>query len=612
MALFVLFVFGAVILGAGAMISPAWPTKQPRIALLATFALALIMGGTIFYAMLFGWDTLVIDYLLFALVVSVFLGGTLSMGQARAEKIGEELDDIDQGWPGPQDLSIVIVIGIIMVIPIFILPTVLGSHAPELGLQSFTVRDGGTFDTYTPIADQAYLAPPAFSAFIAYLSQQLGQDIQMVQFAVATVVAFMNIWLAYDMGAEIQSKRLGRAMALAMLFGVATFSSLITGYFTELTALLFTQAFIIFALRYTRHQYPIDAVAGGLMLGAVVITDFDMGVVAIIGYIPWLVMMWYAESPPSKRTWVVMAFGIPLVALVAISPWLANLPDVDLQTVGERHIDHITILLGYHGWWVVPMAILGLWIGWMRRDTMVLLAAGWLVMVAEFSLAGGVTGLFDILTDVADPEIVARMGAIIPYTILAGIGMLWLWESVISPRIGGLSYRGTYAIATVAGVLIVAIGLLAPSIFRDNKSLLNLPPAYASSADIDVLGWIKENTAFDDTRILNVPTNEGQWVVVVTERDTVFSPTLQISEDDEPLLDFWESPASPENADILREAGITHVVIPQIVGNPESHESAWRWDDASSDNSDIMTQIAEADFLELLYENDGAQVYAVR
>lgn len=611
MALFVLFVFGAVILGAGAMLSPAWPTKQPRIALLAALALALIMGGTIFYAMLFGWDTLVIDYLLFALVVSVFLGGTLSTGQLRAEKKGETLEDVDQGWPGPQDLSVVIVIGIVMLIPIFILPTVLGTHAQELGLQAFTVRDGGTFDTFAPIADQSYLAPPAFSALIAYLSQQLGQDIQLVQFAVASIVALLNIWLAYDMGAEIQSKRLGRAMALAMLFGVATFSSLLTGYFTELTALLFLQAFIIFALRYTRHQYPMDAIGGGLMLGAIVITNFDMAVVAVLGYIPWLVTMWFADPAPTRRTWVVMALGIPLIAIIAISPWLANLPDVSLEALGERGIDNLVILLGFHGWWVVPVAILGLWIGWARRDSVVLLAGGWLVMTAEFSLTGGVTGLFPFLTDFANPTTVARMGPIIPYTILAGIGLLWTWESVLSTRMGGIGYRGTYALATIAGIVVVAIGLLAPSLFRDNKSLLNLPPAYASGADIDVLDWVKANTEFEGTRLLNVPTNEGQWVVVVTERDTVFSPTIQMSEEDEALLDFWQNPSDPQNAELLQAHGITHIVIPQIIGNSSSHESAWRWDDPPSD-TDIMTQLADADYLELVYENDGAQVYGVR
>src|SRR5574338_659480 len=98
MPLFIIFIFGAVIIGAGAILSPAMPTSQPRIGLAAALALGLVMGGAIFWAMLFGWDTLVIDYLLFALVTSIFLFGTLSYGQKRAESRGETLSDADQGW----------------------------------------------------------------------------------------------------------------------------------------------------------------------------------------------------------------------------------------------------------------------------------------------------------------------------------------------------------------------------------------------------------------------------------------------------------------------------------------------------------------------------------
>ena len=100
MTFFIVFVFSAVLLGAGAMLSPAWRTAQPRIALSATLCLAIVVGGAVFYAKAFGWDTLVVDYLLFALLSGVVLGGTLSTAQARAEARGEQLADRDQGWPG--------------------------------------------------------------------------------------------------------------------------------------------------------------------------------------------------------------------------------------------------------------------------------------------------------------------------------------------------------------------------------------------------------------------------------------------------------------------------------------------------------------------------------
>jgi hypothetical protein len=98
------------------MLAPAWNTAQPRIGLSAALALGLVMGGAIFWAMLFGWDTLVIDYLLFALVTAIFLGGTLSYGQKRAEARGEVLLDADQGWPGPRDLLFFAFVALLFII----------------------------------------------------------------------------------------------------------------------------------------------------------------------------------------------------------------------------------------------------------------------------------------------------------------------------------------------------------------------------------------------------------------------------------------------------------------------------------------------------------------
>ena len=77
MSLFVVFILAAVLLGAGAMLSPAWRTAQPRVALSASLCLALVVGGAVFYTEAFGWDTLVVDYMLFALLSGVVLGDAL-------------------------------------------------------------------------------------------------------------------------------------------------------------------------------------------------------------------------------------------------------------------------------------------------------------------------------------------------------------------------------------------------------------------------------------------------------------------------------------------------------------------------------------------------------
>ena len=90
----------------------------------------------------FAWDTLVVDYLLFALLSGVVLGGTLSTAQARAEARGEQLADRDQGWPGPQDLAFFAVVAIVIIIPLVHLPAALGIQGQIVGFHSLTTLQG--------------------------------------------------------------------------------------------------------------------------------------------------------------------------------------------------------------------------------------------------------------------------------------------------------------------------------------------------------------------------------------------------------------------------------------------------------------------------------------
>ena len=150
MPLFVIFIFGSVVFGGVAMLAPAWPTSQPRIGLMAALALGLIMGGSIFWSMLFGWTTLVIDYLLFALMTAIFLFGTLSYGQKRAEERGEILLDSDQGWPGPTDLLFFLFAALVFVVPALILPVPLDTDAQGFGYLGLMARLGGGFRTLAP------------------------------------------------------------------------------------------------------------------------------------------------------------------------------------------------------------------------------------------------------------------------------------------------------------------------------------------------------------------------------------------------------------------------------------------------------------------------------
>jgi hypothetical protein len=301
MPLFVIFVFGAIILGAGTLLSPALPTAQPRIGLAAAFALALIVGGAIFWAMLFGWDTLLIDYMVFFLISAIFLGGTLSYGQKRAEARGETLDDADQGWPGPWDLLLLgaaalLIIGVSML------------SAPPV-----------VVDASPPARAAVSMQPPGFRVLAAYLEHQLNQPMPITQFAAGAVLAFLTVWGGYDLGAEFSGKRGGRLMVVVAC--AAALLLLLTGNYDVLLGFVFALAFVNFALRYARQQYPIDAGGAGLMLGAVLLAQWQVFLVLMVGYGAVLIVLMLWQRTLRREAWAIMIFGVPLVAMVATAPW---------------------------------------------------------------------------------------------------------------------------------------------------------------------------------------------------------------------------------------------------------------------------------------------------
>jgi len=296
---FVIFIFGSVIVGAGAMLSPAYPTHQPRIGLAAALALALIMGGAVFYGTAFGWDTLAVDYMLFLLVVGIFLGGTLSYGQKRAEDRGEELLDADQGWPGPWDL-----LGLLGVFAVFstLILTAPPAQADLWAASAEQIKLGAGL----------YAVPvsPGAPVLAAYLSHQLGDSNANTLNAIAVVVAGLLAWLAYDFGAEIRDKRLGRVLA-GVGAGVGL-GVLLTGQIGLSMAALWLLVMGLATLRYICAPNRVDLVTAGLMLGA---TGLVLPTAVMAGLLIWV----FGAAQTRKALFIV---GVPLIAVLAILPTL--------------------------------------------------------------------------------------------------------------------------------------------------------------------------------------------------------------------------------------------------------------------------------------------------
>ena len=522
MSLFIVFILAAVLLGAGAMLSPAWRTAQPRVALSAAFCLALVMGGAVFYAEAFGWDTLVVDYLLFALLSGVVLGGTLSTAQARAEARGERLADRDLGWPGPKDLAFFALVALAILIPLMHLPAPLGTQGQITGSHSLGAREGAAFNALAPLQTVSpVLVSPGLHALTAYLSQQLGHSIPIIQLSLTAVVVFLLVWLLYDLGAELQDKSLGRALAVAALLCAGIQRSYLDGHFAELLALLFTAAFLLFALRLAREFNLADLIAGGLMLGAVMYSSLSLSLIALLGFATLCALAWFnrLENIASTSRWG-LTLGLPLVALIGIAPWLVNNLPLMLPIQPSPQPPDFSYLAEMTRGQGLLIALLALWgirvslreAGTMRQVSLLMLI--WLLLILDFALVGVIGRLLPPLGDISNAPNLARHGVILPYAWFGGIALLQVWRRLpgaIKTRVRAAAYP---LMALIAGAVLLAGAAFHPLLAALGPAL-ELPPLTVTRDDAAAMTWLRDNSR-SNARLLSAD-GDG-WLPVFAER----------------------------------------------------------------------------------------------
>ena len=519
MSLFVFFILAAVLLGAGAMLSPAWRTAQPRVALAATLCLGLVVGGAVFYAEAFGWDTLVVDYLLFALLSGVVLGGTLSTAQARAEARGERLDDRDQGWPGPGDLVFFAFAALFLLIPVYHLPAPLGEAGQIVGFHSLAVRDGGSFNSLAPfMTNEAIIIAPGFPALAAYMSAQLEQPVPLIQLSAAAVISLLIVWLAYDIGAEMRSKRLGRALAAATLIGFGPLRSTLDGQVAELLALLFLAAVFLYALRLLRKFNWADLVAAGLMMGAVVYTSLSLSLLMLLCWIPLLALAWtYKRHEISAASRWALTIAVPAVALLGIAPWLVNNLSLMLPISPSpfpADLRNLQLILGEHGIAIIILALWGMRAGLratanMRFISWLMLI--WLLLVLEFSAIGYIGTLLPPFSQLTNAPNLMRHGLVLPLVWFAGLALLEIWDKGLSPDRKRRLRGATYPLIALA-ILLLLFGALA---FKPLLGTLGLPAPSLTHDDVAAMTWLRDNTRAD---ALVLAADGNAWLPLFAER----------------------------------------------------------------------------------------------
>ena len=557
MSLFVVFIFAAVLLGAGAMLSPAWRSAQPRVALAATLCLGLVTGGAVFYAEALGWETLVVDYLLFALLSGVVLGGTLSTAQARAEAQGERLADRDQGWPGPGDLAFFAFVAILLLIPLSRLAAPLGDYGQIIGFHSLAARDGGSFNSLAPYyPDESVIISPAFHALSAYLSSQLEQSIPLIQLSATAVFALLIVWLAYDFGAELQDKRLGRAMAASTTLGLGVYRSYLDGRFPELLGLLFMTAFVLYALRLLRKFSLADLLAGGLMLGAVACSSLSLSLVALQGWLVLLVLCWTRgrRDIASRSRWA-LTLGLPVVALLGIGPWLANSLPLMLPPRPSPYAPeagNLALIISENGVVATLLALAGIWLELrsatgLRRVSRLMLI--WLLLVIEFSAIGLVGRALPLLGDLTNAPSLARHGPILPFAWFGGLALLQLWDARLDASVKDRLRRAAFPIIAAA----LALLLLVAAAFEPLATWLGFPRTSATHDDVTAMIWLRDNTP-DEAVVMAADGNA--WLPVFAERLAVDFRAVRYFE--------WE----PVRAVNIDRSEVDYVFVPANAAPP--------------------------------------------
>jgi len=605
----------AVMLAPGTLVAKALPARGMRIGLGTIVFLAAVVALTWIVVPVTGWSA----GLATAAAVGVVMCAGLFALRSRSHQRHHPQ------WPSARDLAfLALVVAGFGAVPL-LTPVPLDTDAQGFGYLALMLREGGDHTTLAPWHPEIeYLYSPAYPGVIAHVSAYLSPGIHVLQMAFSAATAAIFVWAAYDLGCELGDQRLGRAMMLAALGGTGLITAFMDSHYTALLALVFSLGFLAFVFRFLASRAWTDAALAAICLAGVPLSQPDTTIALITGYAPWLIAVLWARPRPDRRAWLGIAVIIPLMALALVTPWLISLRDLlgsSIESPFEVALSHWRTLIFMHGGVVVVLALMGAVVPARRRTPAQLLMVVWLAAIIEFSMLGlaerAIPAVMEPLLKYDYPFSLAWHGPIIPYMVLGGSGLLWLADRLHADRlVARLAYPLT---ALAGGALVIVIIAFGPLLDASKDAGANFFGAFSSAADVDAMRWLRDHTP-DTARILNHPgPHEGDWVPIISERDTIFfrpqpffRGTEQADAEQAAFRAFWRDPANPDHRALFVKAGVQYVIVPQVFVDPGAFGEMIRWrsplDEAAGYNSSAVEDVP---YLRLVYENDGAQVFEV-
>lgn len=317
MIVFVAFVLLGLTLGVGMMLSPALPTAQPRVAAGAVLSFALVLNASLFHAATFGWNILMVDYLWFAMIMVVFLGGTLTIGMQKMEEALAAGKTATLGWPQIPTMGVFLLWGMIFMAILGLQGDLSQAIDGSKGLAESiaTMQESVRLDALPDV--QGRLGPGVPSV-LTYFTTQLPSDLPETLGGLLVTMHILLIWMLYDLGNELG---LQRPYVWALTLGAPALALLFATDIVLLIGMLFVMGFWLFSLRWTQDSLRIDLVAGVACAAAAVLTHPATVAAMIAVYM--LNLLWV--SPQQYSKWGVGTVLLPILTVVSILPWLLTL-----------------------------------------------------------------------------------------------------------------------------------------------------------------------------------------------------------------------------------------------------------------------------------------------
>lgn len=528
----------------------------------------------------------------------------------------------------PQALMQMLVFGV-FVAPAFVLFLPLDTDAQGFGYLALMIREGGTVSTLTPWQpDVEYLYSPGLFLWWAAFSDLFQLPMHQVMLAFSHLVAGFTALLMFDLGesAAPESDVLPWLLPLTFTAGLGYFLNLMDAAYTSVFSLLFVILFLVLIFRASKGLTM--TLLAALPLAAVALTHPDTIIILLIGYIPFYATFWVAQKTPSERKQLWLRYFViaPVVGVAMCIPWLVRTLPLFFEAtiVSPFRVDpgHWVQLLLFQGAIIPLIGLPGIILALRQRTLVDVFMLTWLVMILDFALYGflaqivGITGI-DLMR-YAYPFSIAWHGPPVPYAYFAALSLTWLIKrtqfSVPRQVQSGLSLAGI-------GVIVLAV-ILAYPLMNFSTRYVNFFGTFSSRSDLQAMHYLREQ-AQEDAVILNYPLGfEAHWVPVISERESVTFREQPFFDQDalayyqrrDDLTEIYFDPTATDAAEKLADYQIDYVVIPQIVNQPERFGDMramirWRWPEQYYRTLDSSP--AEATWLELVYEDDGAEVYRV-